>query len=94
MYNRRAIMQRAWEIYRRARRISAAAGEDGIHLPHRVLLRNALLAAWSDAKFERKVANLPPQPTSGPAAELARLNAKSFWSREDYQMADELRRAA
>ena len=75
-FNKSAIMKRAWEIIRKA---------DLARFGLRFILRNALRKAWQEAKDVIRSAKFRAYLDANPIdPELARLEAKDRWTREDY----------
>ena len=97
MFNRSAIMKRAWAIHRRGEIARARLRADSVELPalsHRQLFANALRTAWTEAKHEVVAAHLAERaerPVSRHRQELHSLDMKDRWSRADHRRATELR---
>jgi hypothetical protein len=89
-YNRKAIMNAAWEIVRKAN--VALYG-------FRVIMRRALKAAWANAKHERAMeARQAKQAKASPEVsriqnEIVILESKTHWEQPDYARIGVLRAA-
>ena len=89
-YDRKAIMNAAWEIVRKAN--VALYG-------FRTIMRRALKAAWANAKHERAMeARQEKQKQASPAElrirnEIAILESKTHWEQPDYARIGVLRAA-
>ena len=101
MYNRKAIMNRAWVIHRKGAASRAERRAQGETFPpERKLFANALRTAWADAKaavqraaWEARQAVQTAMPFTKAdtiRASIHDLNMKTRWTTADYQCRDSL----
>ena len=101
MYNRKAIMNRAWAIHRKgAARRAKRRAQGETFPPERKLFANALRTAWREAKdavqrtaWDAHQAELATQPVTRSDAirsSIHDLNMKTRWNAADYRRRDNL----
>ena len=94
MYDRKAIMNRAWAIHRKGTASRAERRQHGETFPpKRKLFANALRMAWREAKDEVtavRLEALEPIAINPTRVAIHALNMKTRWNAADYQHRDQL----